>query len=150
MNCYLSAIIGIGLLGGSFYTMLVPKEEVERIKTMVSPEASKAYEKIVKERMNLYIQGLIIGLSLAILYRYKYGDSVENSLHRNSLFILITLITTKIYYMLMPKSDYMLNYIQNNEQSKEWLKIYNLMKNRYHTGFLVGALSMIPISLSLC
>jgi uncharacterized protein YacL len=150
MNCYLSAGLGLGLLGGSLYTMMVPKDEVETLRKMVNEEAAVAYQKIAEERMKLYIQGLIIGLSLAMVFKYKFADGITNSFHRNALFILITLMTTKMYYMLMPKSDYMLNYVQNNEQSKEWLRIYNLMKSRYHTGFLVGAIATIPLSMSLC
>ena len=37
MNCYESALVGIGLLGASFYTSISSKEESETLKTLRKP-----------------------------------------------------------------------------------------------------------------
>jgi Sec-independent protein secretion pathway component TatC len=55
-----------------------------------------------------------------------------------------------VYYFLIPKSDYMLNYLKTEEEIKAWLEIYKYMKLKYFLGFLFGFLSAIPIAYSMC
>jgi hypothetical protein len=70
--------------------------------------------------------------------------------HRISLFLAITIPISVIYYLLMPKSDWMLNHLKTPEQNKAWLEVYKTMKYRYLIGFILGSLSAIPIAYSLC
>lgn len=148
MNCYTSGIIGLAFLGGSIATMLGCREQTDNLRRVLSEEAAATYEKIIKERTNLYIQGLLIGivLSYAILLNLK----ITNRFHKISLFFGITLITTVMYYMLMPKSDWMLNHLKTEGETKAWLEVYKNMKARYLTGFVLGALAAIPLGNTLC
>jgi uncharacterized membrane protein YfcA len=73
-----------------------------------------------------------------------------NRFYRISLFFGITLFTTALYYLLMPKSDYMLNHLKTEEENKAWLSVYKTMKYRYLIGFVLGALAAIPFATALC
>ena len=42
----------------------------------------------------------------------------------------------------MPKSTYMLEHIDNGEQSKAWLAIYKEMKFRCQMGMVMGVVSL--------
>jgi uncharacterized protein YacL len=150
MNCYESAILGTGLLGASFYTSLISKEEINKLRQLFTGDAVNAYDRIVKERSMLYIQGLIFGFLVSYLINYNYGSEFDNSFHKATLYILIILLVAVSYYLIMPKSDYMLNYIKTEEQSKAWLSMYRTMRSRYMTGFAIGALAAIPLARSLC
>lgn len=150
MNCTLSAIAGVGLLGASVYTSMVPKEDVNRLRDTVSGDAAVAYEKISKERVTLYTVGLLIGLAIAYLVVNTYAGRVSNRFHRATTFTAITLFTGVSFYTMYPKSDYMLNHIKNEKEAKAWMEVYKTMKMRYSTGFVLGALAAIPLANAFC
>jgi hypothetical protein len=148
MNCILSGIVGIGLLGGSLLTMTVSKEEHMRLKATLSDELDTIYTNIALERRNLYVQGLVLGLVLAVAVCWKL--KISNKFHKVSLMTAITLFVAFSYYSLMPKSDYMLNHLKTEEQNKAWLAVYKTMKERYMLGIVGGALAAIPLSYAMC
>ena len=150
MECFESALLGIGLLGASVYTSFVPKEEVHMLKNMLSGDALNAYKNINKERFTQYFQGLALVFLLVILINNFYGDMITNSFHKTTLFLLIVMSVSLLYYMMMPKSDYMLNHITTEKENKAWLHVYKTMKNRYLIGFLLGALASVPLSNAYC
>lgn len=150
MNCYLTCTLGAGLLAGNIYTMMTPRNEIYKIKELLDQEGLDAYEKIEKERLMLYIQGIILGLILAFILFIYTKDKVQNQLCNVCLFVVVALLTGMIYYKVMPKSDYMLNHLKTPEQNKEWLKVYKTMQNRYHTGFFTGAIAYAVICYAFC
>lgn len=150
MNCTASAMVGIGLLGGSMYTSMVKKEDVNLLRDSVSGEAAEAYEKISKERGTLYIVGIAIGLVVAFLVTSTYGSKISNRFHRMTTFVAITLFIGVSFYSLYPKSDYMLNHIKNDKEAKAWMEVYKTMKTRYMIGLVLGALAAIPLSNAFC
>ena len=149
MNCYTSGIIGIGMLGATFATMVVQKDQKEKLKSVLSPELANIYENITKERRNLYFQGLLLGLLISYLCLRILPQSI-NTFHRVSFVAAITVSISVIYYFLMPKSDYMLNHLKTHEENVAWLTIYQTMQKRYLVGFLIGSLSAIPIAYAMC
>jgi hypothetical protein len=44
----------------------------------------------------------------------------------------------------------MLNHLTTEEENKAWLEVYVNMQQKYLTGFILGSLSSIPLSLILC
>ena len=143
-------MVGIGLLGGSVYTSMVKKEDVNLLRDSVSGEAAEAYEKISKERGTLYIVGISIGLVVASLFTSTYGSKISNRFHRMTTFVAITLFIGVFFYSLYPKSDYMLNHIKNDKEAKAWMEVYKTMKTRYMIGLVLGALAAIPLSNAFC
>lgn len=148
MHCYLSAVAGLALIGGSISTLTVTKQQQDILKNVFSDELDIKYEKIIKERRNHYLIGLIIGIILSIIIVNNIHEL--NKFTRMSLFITITLITALVFYMIIPKSDYMLNYLQTSEENKKWLEVYKTMKNRYFIGLVLGILASIPIANIYC
>lgn len=148
MNCIVSAVVGIGLLGGSILTMTVSEKEHLQLRATLSEELDQIYTTIAIERRNLYLQGLLLGLILATLLSRTIKTS--NKFYRASFGLALTLMTAFTYYSLMPKSDYMLNHLKTAEQNKAWLDVYKTMKYRYMIGVLGGALAAIPLSYALC
>lgn len=148
MNCVVSGIVGLGLLGGSVMTMTVSEEEHLRLKATLSEELDLIYTKIAIERRNLYLQGLVLGLVLATALAWKI--KISNKFHKVSFMVAITLMVAFSYYSLMPKSEYMLNHLKTSEQNKAWLEVYKTMKQRYMLGVIGGALAAIPLSYAMC
>jgi uncharacterized protein YacL len=148
MNCYISGIIGIGLLFATFATMTMSKKYINRLKRKLSPELAEIYCDIARERRDIYFQGLILGLIIAILLLYIL--ETKNTFHRITFALATTIIISIVYYLLMPKSDYMLNHLNTVEQNKAWLKVYKSMRYRYLFGFIFGSISVIPLTHMFC
>jgi hypothetical protein len=47
-------------------------------------------------------------------------------------------ITNYFYYMLSPKSDWMLNHVSNQQETRAWLLMYREMSYNYHLGLVLG------------
>ena len=99
----------------------------------------KIYQNIVKERMNIYVTGFVLGLIVGIIYL-----QITNSMKTNvyCIFVAIVLGITYINYTVMPKSTYMLDHIETAQQAKDWLELYKHMKRSCHTGMILGVVSL--------
>ncbi len=148
MNCYVSAVVGGGLLAGSAFTLTVSDDLRNQLKEKLSPELDVVYDNINAERRNQYIQGLILGFLLSVLFlNYR---KIGNRFYKIMTSVSITFLFAVLYYTLMPKSDYMLNHLKTEEQNKAWLEIYKTMKFRYFMGLLLGAVAIVPLANSMC
>ncbi len=52
--------------------------------------------------------------------------------------IVVTFLTNYFYYILSPKSDWMLDHLHSPEEIKLWLKMYTEMQYNYHMGIVLG------------
>ena len=69
----------------------------------------------------------------------------------NICFVLATSFTVNyFFYILHPKSDYMVLHLKNLEEKQAWLNIYKTMQFNYHLGFVLGLVGMIFIGNSFC
>lgn len=148
MNCFISSIIGIGLLSATFSTMTISEEQNDFLRKQYGPELTKKYNKIVEERRNLYFQGLILGIVLALFLLTLFRP--KNIFHRIMFSFAIITSVSVVYYTLIPKSDYMLHHLKTPEQTKSWLKVYKKMKQNYLIGFIIGSLVAVPVSYAFC
>ena len=88
-----------------------------------------------------YTLGLVLSL-IIILYNY---NSKRNNLTSTSLVCLVIVVsffTNYFYYILSPKSTYMLDHINSPEQTKAWLAMYREMQYNYHMGFVIGVIAV--------
>lgn len=148
MDCYFYGIIGLGLLSASIATLTVTKEQHDVLRNVFSKELDKKYENIIIERRNHYIMGLILGIFISFVI--SKNVIILNNFARLMLFLTITLGTAVMFYMIIPKSDYMLNHLKTPEENKKWLEIYKTMKSRYFIGFVLGMLATIPLARTFC
>ena len=149
MSCINTCLIGSGFLGSSILTMLASKKSKNFVEfnNVLTPQQRETYKKITQERMNIYIQGLVIGSVLAVLM------SQMVKLDKNKkvcLFVVIALGFNYAYYSLYPKSTYMLQHLTTKEQNQAWLNIYKEMKTRCMVGFLLGLVGYIILGMGTC
>jgi len=148
MNCTLSGILGVALLGGSIATMSVSRAQHDQLRQAFSGDLADRYDHIVRERRNLYLQGLALGAVLA--FAASHWMTFDSPFHRVSFFVAVMLMVTLVYYSVVPKSDYMLQHLKSAEENAAWLKMYKTMKQRYTWGALLGALAAVPLGYALC
>lgn len=147
-TCALYALAAAALLAASFSTMTVSETQHDVLRNKFSPELDERYNAIVCERRNHYIQGLILGAVLSFLAFRR--TAFNNAFHKTVAFTAVTLLTSVLYYYIMPKSDYMLNHLKTQEENVAWLDVYKTMKSRYYIGLLLGALAAVPLAQSFC
>jgi hypothetical protein len=148
LYCYLAGILGISLLGGSMGTLTVSKDKHVALVESLPAELVIRYEAIVKERRNHYLIGLILGLIISFIVS-KYVR-ITNYFYRLSLFLFITLGFSAVFYLVMPKSDYMKKHLKTDEEKQKFNEVGSLMKNRYLMGMGLGVLAAVPLASILC
>lgn len=133
-------ILAFVLIGASLYTMLTCKhcDPFLSYENSLDPEQQILYHKVIKERMNIYLYGLILGLIAGIFYMYMTKNELTHSKYKSCVFASIIFGVQFLFYMLYPKSHYMLNHMKNQDQVDKWLEVYKTMKNRYWIGAILG------------
>ena len=53
-----------------------------------------------------------------------------------------TFLVHYFYYMLSPKSDWMLNHMNKQEEVNAWLQMYKAMQYNYHMGMALGIIAV--------
>jgi uncharacterized protein YacL len=147
--CMNYCLLGAAFLGSSILTMMACKQgkNFTRFRSLLSDEQLRIYNFIAKERLSIYIQGLILGLLLAMLVTFNSSLVGTNKL---CVFVVIALGINYLYYTIHPKTTYMLQHITSTEQNNAWLSIYKEMKLRSMIGVLLGLVGYILLGNGLC
>lgn len=143
ISCMISAIFIIGMI--YFYNLTDKSTIVKHYKSSLSSDLQKRYDKITKERANISYQGYALGVVLSlgiILYNLKINGSKINNIGLVCTVVATAFVTNYFYYMLHPKSDWMLNHMNNQEEVKAWLLMYREMQFNYHMGLVLGIIAV--------
>jgi len=143
ISCIISGVFIIGMI--YFYSMTDKSEIVKHYKEKLSIPLQKRYEKITEERKMISYRGYILGLILSLFFTF-YNTKIKNyKLNTFSLVCLVMAVcflTNYFYYMLSPKSDWMLNHTSSQEEVKAWLQMYREMSYNYHMGLALGIVAV--------
>ena len=143
ISCMISTIFVIGMI--YFYNMADKSAIVKHYKSSLSSDLQKRYEKITKERTNISYQGYALGVILSlgiIFYNLKIKHSKMNTASLVCTVVATAFITNYFYYMLSPKTDWMLNHMNNQQEVKAWLLMYREMQYNYHMGLVLGIIGV--------
>jgi len=140
MACFSCILSGIFIIGMIYFYHAVDKSEiVKQYKATLSLDLQERYEKITAERKRISYQGYILGVlfSLIILYHRRK----MNPMALVCTVMATCFLTNYFYYMLAPKTDWMLKHT-NQEQSQAWLIMYRELSYHYHLGMVFGILGV--------
>ena len=143
VSCMISAIFVIGMI--YFYNLTDKSKIVKHYKSSLSSDLQKRYEKISKERTNISYQGYALGVILSlgiIFYNFRFKRLKMNTSALVCTVIATAFLTNYFYYMLSPKTDWMLNHLQNKQEIKAWLLMYREMQFNYHMGLVLGIIAV--------
>jgi hypothetical protein len=139
MVCYISCSIAIGFIVASLMTMMARNDNFLALRESVDEDDRKKIDKIVKERMLLYVRGSLLGIIIAVVFLFWAKDSFAKYTTICTFIIIMFVVQIGVYTM-SPKRDFILNHLKTPEQNKLWLEVYKDMKKRYHLGFIMGLL----------
>ena len=149
MSCHITCLLGFSLLGGTLAVMILGKnsDESKLFRNVLDSEQLRVYDNVVRERRNIYIKGMILGLVLAFVFAVNTTGLNKNI--RMCAVMFIALGINYIYYTLSPKNDYILPHLVSSMQIEAWLDEYNEKKLIYHLGTLSSALAYLVIAYGL-
>ncbi len=143
ISCTISAVFIIGMI--YFYNITGKSEIVRHYKSSLTTDLQKKYDSISQERLSISYQGYALGFifSLCIIY---YNLKMKHVKMTNAALVCTVVatsfMTNYFYYILHPKSDWMLKHIQNKEEIRAWLQMYREMQYNYHLGLALGIIGV--------
>ena len=155
MICGITCIIALVFLIANIYIIFScsnNKELKKNFLNVLNEEQKITYEKIINERKNIYYSGYILGIILSLIGYFSIKKFTTMRFNKVSLICFvgaITFVTNYLFYILYPKSDYMLLHLNDKKQIQEWLNIYRTMQFKFHIGFVLGILAVMIFCSSL-
>jgi hypothetical protein len=143
ISCMISAVFVIGMI--YFYNLTDKSDVVKNYKSSLSSDLQKRYDKITNERANISYQGYVLGVIISlgiIFYNLKMKGSKMNTSALVCTVVASAFVTNYFYYMLSPKSDWILNHMNTKEEIKAWLLMYREMQFNYHMGLVLGIIGV--------
>jgi glucan phosphoethanolaminetransferase (alkaline phosphatase superfamily) len=129
-----------------YMTHLTSKNEIiEKYRKSLPTSLVQTYDSITRERTIIYYTGYALGLVLAIIiitYNTVIRKEKVTSVSLVCTIVGFAFIVNYFYYILTPKSKWMLNEIRTPEETKAWLEMYKNMSFYYHSGLLLGLVSI--------
>jgi len=137
----IAAVFLIGMI--YFYNMTGKSEIVKNYMEKLPADLQKRYEMITAERKMISYKGYALGVVLSLgIIMYNMQFEKMNTSGMVCLVIATAFLTNYFYYVLSPKSDWVLNHTKNQEQVKNWLKMYREMSYNYHAGIALGIIGV--------
>jgi len=149
MLCHSSCALGAVFLIANIYLMFsVDKQALSsQYMSTLSPPQKARYQNIAKERRNIYFKGLVLGIALSIVAVIYY--KLKGKIAICSV-VTITLITNFLFYIIHPKSDWMVLHLDSHSSREAWLAIYREMQRNYHIGFVLGIVAVGFVANGVC
>ena len=141
ISCMISTVFIIGMI--YFYNRTENSVVVKQYKEQLTDDLKQRYERIARERMVISYQGYGLGLLLSLLL--VFYNRQKGKMTSFSLVCTVTstcFLTNYFYYMLHPKSDWMLNHMSSPFEIQAWLQMYREMQYNYHAGFVLGIVAV--------
>ena len=146
ISCTLSFIFIVSMIYMNYAS--TKNQTIQKYEQQLPEELKETYRKIQQERQSIYYYGYALGFILSliiIIYNYQKSPSHKTKLSTSHIICIVvatSFITNYFYYMLSPKTTWMLDHIKTPEQTKAWLQMYKSMQKYYHTGLLLGIIAV--------
>ena len=151
ITCSLSTIFIISMVYMN-YSML-NSQIMQKYQSQLPENLQSVYREIVNERTKIYYFGYFLGFILSIvmiLYNTKLGKNKMSNYGIVCTVVAVSFSVNYFYYILSPKSKWMLNEIKSEEQTKAWLEMYRHMQMYYHTGLVFGIIGVGLFAFAFC
>lgn len=150
-SCCLSIIFFVSMIYFSYWKNSENNDTIKTFEHSLLPNQRQIFKSIKNERLNIYTQGYIIGLILSLcVVAYYRNTKCMTRLSMLCIIFSISFIVNYFYYILSPKSTYMVEHLETTEQKTWWVKVYRQMQFNYHMGFVFGILALLLLSNGIC
>lgn len=145
--CSITCMISAGfILSMIFMTnWMTVNQTTQKYEAQLPMALKNTYSKIVKERTQIFYTGYAIGLFLALVLIFYNTTIKKQKMGWSSmvcLTVVVAFLTNYFYYVLTPKTKWMLESIDTPEQTRAWLEMYRDMQLYYHGSLVLGLISV--------
>jgi uncharacterized protein YacL len=143
ISCCISVVFIVGMI--YFYNATSKSAIVKHYKEKLPSGLKERYERITEERMRISYYGYILGFILSlfiIFYNLSRKGQKMGNISIVCIVVATCFLTNYFYYILSPKSDWMLDHMTNQEQVRLWLQLYRQMQVYYHSGLVLGIIAV--------
>tara|TARA_B100000524_G_scaffold8462_1_gene5172 strand:- start:957 stop:1361 length:405 start_codon:yes stop_codon:yes gene_type:complete len=119
----------------------------------LSHDQMNKYKNIIDERRNICIQGYLLGFFIAVLQIVGNVYMKKQKMSKMSMACIIAstvFVVQYFYYILSPKSDWILLHLDTAEQKEKWLSIYRSMQYNCHISVALGIVAAGALAYSFC
>lgn len=144
--CGLAIVFLVGMI---YMTFAIDKCVITRnfVETLSESQAER-YRSIINERRNIYLSGYLFGLAISAIIIISMMKTITK-FQMLCLTGSITFLTVYFYYILSPKQDLMVVYLNDRNQRLQWERIYKKYQFNYHVGLLLGIISALMFTMSV-
>lgn len=144
--CSLAIVFLVGMI---YMTFAIDKCNITKnfVETLSDLQREK-YKAIINERRNIYLSGYLFGIAISAIVII----SMINTITKFQMLCLtgsVTFLTVYFYYILSPKQDLMVVYLNDRNQRLQWERIYKKYQFNYHVGLLLGIISALLFTMSV-
>lgn len=140
ITCFIALVIVVAMVIMAF--MVSNDPFIKNYQSKLPADIKKEYDRIVAERQQIYFTGYLIGFVVSIfviIFVLKMRMPVSAMV---CLTVVISTVINYFYYILSPKSNYMVELLKTDQQRQDWLKTYKSMQYYYHFSFVLGAVAV--------
>lgn len=143
ITCIFSSIFIVAMI---FMTnWMTVNQTTQKYQEQLPENLKKTYTDIVKERTQIFYTGYGLGLFLALVLIYYNTQVKKERMSWPSmvcLTVFVAFITNYFYYVLTPKTKWMMESVTTPEQTKAWLAMYRSMQIYYHGSLALGIVAV--------
>lgn len=127
-------------------SMILFNSDIREFKNSLGEEHLKMFSKVEHERRMHFLIGLFCSTICILIFVLWKGPGVLKGGGRACAAALFLLITTSIIYYFIPKSRYMVTYLETREQREKWFEVSRGMHIRKIVGMLIGVVVYVVYS----
>ena len=129
-SCLLATMLLTSMIISTVAGIFIPLQN----KLNLNSYQKDIYNDIVKDRLKIFLIGLVFGIGIA--YSLVTNINLDRS-NKICIFIITTIIVNTVIYTIYPKKDWILRHL-TKDQIDNWIKIYNEMKIKKIVGMSLG------------
>lgn len=143
VTCFIAFVIVVAMV--IMNVMVMNDPFIQSYKNQLPEDIKKQYDNIVAERSRIFFTGYLIGFVLSVFVIIFNINVLKQKMPVAAMVCLAVVVSTVVnyfYYILSPKSNYMVDLLKTEKQRQDWLQIYKSMQYYYHGSFVLGAVAV--------
>ena len=122
MNKIVSIMLAVAFIFGTLATTFVTTDLKDDLVKQLTKKELEVYKDIGIERRNIYFMGLGLGVLLSVIYILLLNKTKCDMVFKITTGISITMIVNYFFYILYPKSQYMIQHLDKKRENKGLVK----------------------------
>ena len=152
-SCGISFVFLISMLYFNVWKMGSNMKVINDFESLMDKKQKITYDYIKNERKSIYFTVYILGFAFSlalIIYNNRKGSSKLSKMNMLCIIFAVSFVTNYLFYMLSPKTTYMILHLHNQEQREKWVDVYKTFQTNYHFGFVLGIGALLFLTNGLC